>query len=104
MTPKIDKTITHDFFKEWANQCRESNKLPETVNYGKEIGEGDYIVGAVTSKGTLIAAEFDEIDEDTEVRVLYVRRQNGQMDLITHGAVYMNTYPVSYRILNKEEK
>jgi len=68
MTPKIDETITHDFFKEWANQCRESNKLPETVDYGSELGEGDYIVGAVTSKGTLIASEFDEIDEDTEIR------------------------------------
>lgn len=82
--------------------CKESNKLPETVNYGTKLGEGDYIAGAVTSKGVLIASEFDEIDEDTEISVLYVRRRNGQMDFITHDTVYMNTYPLGYK--TKEEK
>ena len=102
LTPKIDKTSTQGFWEEWANQCKESNKLPETVDYGTELGEGDYIAGAVTSKGVLIASEFDEIDEDTEISVLYVRRRNGQMDFITHDTVYMNTYPVGYK--TKEKK
>jgi len=87
----------HGYWEEWADMCRKSSKLPETVNYGFDIREGDYVAGAVTSKGVLIPSEFDEIDEDTEVTMLYVRRRNGQMDLITHDTVYMNTYPVSYK-------
>jgi hypothetical protein len=98
----VPSVTVQKYWEDWANLCKDSNKLPETVDYGFELGEGDYITGAVTSKGTLIVAEFDEIDEDTEVSVLYVRRRNGQMDLITHDNVYLNAYPVSYK--SKEKK
>ena len=100
-TSNIDKMSTYSFWEEWnewRNLCNESNKLPDTVDYGSELGEGDYVVGAVTSNGTLIAAEFHEIDKDTEVSALYVRRRNGQMDFITNDTVYMNTYPIGYEL------
>ena len=106
VTSNIDKMSTYSFWEEWdewRNLCNESDKLPDTIDYGAELGEGDYIIGAVTSKGTLIAAEFDEIDEDTEVSVLYVRRRNGQIDIIMDDTVYMNAYPVGYKTLNKKE-
>lgn len=89
--------LAPDEFSRWAKQCEESNKLPETIEYGLELGEGDYIAGAVTSKGTLIPSEFDEIDEDTEVTTLYVRRRNGQMDLVIGDTLFMNVYPVAYK-------
>ena len=75
--------------------------VPETIEYGFELGEGDYIAGAVTNKGTLIASEFNEIDDDTEVTMLYVRRRNGQMDLVIGDTLFMNVYPVAHK--NKGE-
>jgi len=94
----------HGYWEEWADMCRKSNKLPETVDYGFKVGEGDYITGAITSEGMVItSSEFDELDDDTRVSMLYVRRRNGQMDLITHDTVYMNTYPVSYKEKQNEE-
>lgn len=85
-----------NFWNQWMSVARNPRPLPKTIYYGDELGEGDCIVGAATSKGVLIALEFDEIDDDTEVTMLYVRRQNGQMDLITHDTVYVNTCPVSF--------
>ena len=88
----------HDYWEGWVDMCKKSNKLPETVEYGFKVGEGDCITGAITSEGMIItSSEFDELDDDTRVSMLYVRRRNGQMDLITHDTVYMNVYPASYK-------